>query len=216
MFTGLVQDLGLLRAIRVEGSGARLEIQTSLDTSDFQLGESIAVNGACLTVERLHDHLFEVVAGAETLARSTTSAWRPRQRLHLERALRLGDRMGGHWVQGHVDAVGVLERVIKASESVILWVAIPPEARRYIIEKGSICIDGVSLTVNEMSTSSIRVNIIPHTWSSTRFAELSTGERVNIEVDILARYVEGLLSGRASSQVSAGLDLRKLQENGFV
>lgn len=213
MFTGLIQDLGRLEALHPRDGGLALTIETNLDTGDFEVGESIAVNGACLTVEVVHGRRFTVLAGSETVSRTTVGRWRGGQRLHLERALRLGERLGGHLVQGHVDARARVDRLRAESASVVLWVRIPRELSHYVVEKGSLAVDGVSLTVHEIRDTTLRFDIIPHTWGTTRFGELLPGEEVNVEVDVLARYVERLL-GLASP--AGGLDRARLAENGFL
>jgi riboflavin synthase len=216
MFTGLVEDVGTIRTASVEGFGRRFTIRTSLPSSGFAAGDSVSVDGVCLTVEKSPSGaVLEFVAGQETLARSTAGFWQPGRRVHLERALRLGDRLGGHWVQGHVDGCGAVERTVPAGESVILHLSVPTELVHYLAQKGSVAIDGVSLTINELEGQQLRVNLIPYTWKRTRFSELRPGDAVNVEVDVLARYIERLMVREPQSEAGSGLDLERLLENGF-
>jgi riboflavin synthase len=216
MFTGLVEDVGTIRSASSEGFGRRFAIRTALPDTGFAAGDSVAVDGVCLTLEkRPSGQVFEVVASQETLACSTAPSWQSGRRVHLERALRLGDRLGGHLVQGHVDGRGVVERVVPAGESVILHVSVPRDLARYLARKGSVAIDGVSLTVNELAGQEIRVNIVPFTWRRTRFPELRQGDAVNVEVDLLARYIERLATPEGEADGSGGLGLGRLLENGF-
>ena len=192
MFTGLVQAIGVVTAIHPRGTGN--EWWVSGPWRDLELGESIACNGVCLTVAKMDAGAFQVVAGEETLRRSTFGAVQPGRRIHLERALRYSDRLGGHLVQGHVDGVGRIVGVDKHPGWSRIEVQLPPQLMKYVVEKGSICIDGVSLTVNELTSSTLAVGIIPHTIDVTLLGELKVGTQVNIEVDLIARYVERLIA----------------------
>jgi riboflavin synthase len=212
MFTGLVEDIGEIVGISPQGDGMRLRIRTAIPLSEVAIGDSIATDGACLTAERLEGDVFEVVAGRETLALTTLADVRVGRRVHLERALRLGDRLGGHLVQGHVDGVGRVTRSFAASESWVLWIDVGAALSRYVVPKGSLTIDGVSLTVNEVVGTTVRLNLIPHTTSVTRLGALRAGDGVNLETDLIARYVERLLGDRANG----GLDLDTLKRHGFA
>jgi riboflavin synthase len=194
MFTGLVEDVGEIVGVSPQGDGLRLRVRTRIPLAEVAVGDSIAVDGACLTAERLVADVFEVVAGRETLDRTTVREARPGRKVHLERALRLGDRLGGHLVQGHVDGTGRVTRSFQASESWVLWIDVGSLAR-YVVPKGSITIDGVSLTVNEVQGDTVRLNLIPHTVAVTRLGALRVGDEVNLEADLIARYVERLLGG---------------------
>ncbi len=193
MFTGLIEDVGEVVGTVPVGNGRRIRVRTGIELADVALGDSIAVNGACLTAEALDSDVVEVVAGKETIQRTTVGELRPGSRVHLERALRLGDRLDGHMVQGHVDGMGKIVRSYGDRETHVLWVDLPDRLSRYVAEKGSICIDGVSLTVNEVSGTTFRVNVVPYTADATLLGARRPGERVNIEVDVLAKYVERLL-----------------------
>jgi riboflavin synthase len=212
MFTGLVEDVGEIVGVRPTGRGRSLEIKTALPVQELMLGDSVAVDGACLTVDAKGVDRFVAVAGRETLARTTLADARPGRAVHLERALKLGDRVGGHLVQGHVDGVGRLERVESGSESVVLWIALSAELARYVASKGSICLDGVSLTVNELDGCRARVNVVPHTARVTRLGALRAGDTLNVEVDVLAKYVERLLGGGTHGALS----LETLARSGFL
>jgi riboflavin synthase len=195
MFTGLVEDTGTIVSVLPEQGGRRLLIRTRIPLSEVRIGDSIAVDGACLTAERLAGDCFEVVAGRETLGLTTLGEVRAGRRVHLERALRLGDRLGGHLVQGHVDGTARVLRSHAQGESWILWIELPPGLSKYVVRKGSLTVDGVSLTVNEVVGDTCRMNLIPHTVSVTRLGELRPGDAVNVETDLLARYVERLMGG---------------------
>jgi riboflavin synthase len=212
MFTGLVEDVGEIVGTAPQGDGLRLRIRTAIPLAEVAIGDSIATDGACLTAERIEGDVFEVVAGRETLALTTLADARVGRRVHLERALRLGDRLGGHLVQGHVDGVGRVTRSFAAAESWVLWIDVGPALSRYVVPKGSITLDGVSLTVNEVAGTTVRLNLIPHTTAVTRLGALRAGDGVNVETDLIARYVERLLGERAG----AGLDLDTLKRNGFA
>lgn len=213
MFTGLVEDTGTIVGVSPEGGGRRLRLRTAIPLADVAIGDSIACNGVCLTVERTAGDVFEVVAGRETLAVTTVGGWKTGDPIHMERALAAGQRLGGHLVQGHVDGVGRVVRSEAAGESWIVWVDATDALARYIANKGSICIDGVSLTVNEVVGSTFRVNLVPHTTRVTHLGRLNAGDSVNLEVDVLARYVERMLSFVGGK---TGLTFDKLKEHGFT
>lgn len=193
MFTGLVTDLGQVRRIDAAEGGARLVIETAYDTGAIDIGASIACSGACLTVVEKGPGIFTADVSAETLACTTIGGWKAGDRVNLEQSLRLGDTLGGHLVSGHVDAVtSVLERRPDGDSQRFSFL-IPPGCERLIAAKGSVCLDGVSLTVNEVEADRFGVNIIPHTAERTTFGALGPGNRVNLEVDLIARYVARLM-----------------------
>jgi riboflavin synthase len=200
MFTGIVTDIGEVVAIEKRGD-TRLTIATAYDPDTIALGASIACSGCCLTaVEtgRLNDGrgFFAVDASAETLARSTLGRWRVGTRINLERPLKMGDELGGHVVSGHVDDVGEIVSIKPEGDSHRFRFRVTPEIARFIATKGSVSIDGTSLTVNEVEGNEFGVNIIPHTRAVTTWGKARTGDRVNVEIDMLARYVARLSETR--------------------
>jgi riboflavin synthase len=195
MFTGLITDLGRVRRIDPAAGGARLVIETAYDMAAVEIGASIACSGACLTVVEKGPDGFSVDVSAETLAHTTIGGWKPGNRVNLEQALRLGDALGGHLVSGHVDAVAAVLARRADGDSERFQFQIPKGYERLIAPKGSVCLDGVSLTVNEVESGRFGVNIIPHTAEKTTFGKLGPGDRVNLEVDLIARYVARLLPG---------------------
>ena len=212
MFTGLVEDTGSVVSVRPLGNGVELRLRTKIALEQVEMGASIAVNGVCLTVESVDGDCFTATAGIETLKLTTTGGLKAGSTVHLEQALRVGDRLGGHLVQGHVDGVGRVHRIERQRESMLIWIEMPADLSRYVAAKGSICIDGVSLTVNDISGRIFRVNIVPHTTEVTRLGAFSVDNLVNLEVDILAKYVERMLLG---DQDSDGITPEKLRRYGF-
>ncbi|HXF68107.1 MAG TPA: riboflavin synthase [Burkholderiales bacterium] len=192
MFTGIVAAVGTVREARpAAGGGLRIAVEAGgLDLSDVAVGDSLAVNGVCLTVAARGARAFEADVSRETL--ECTAGFAAGERVNLEKALRLSDRLGGHLVSGHVDGVGRVMRVEHAGESRLLAVAAPPELARYIARKGSIAMNGVSLTVNAVGGAEFTVNLVPHTLAATTLGELRAGDRVNLEADLIARYLERL------------------------
>jgi len=216
MFTGLIADIGRVRRIEHRGRDARLDIATGLDTSDFVLGESIAVNGVCLTVTRFTNDSFAADASTETLSRTALGDLRTGSNVHLERALAVGDRLGGHIVQGHVDGVGTLDSIEPDGDAWHLQVSMPKPLRDQLVEKGSITIDGVSLTVNALTPNGCRLTIVRFTADETHLVSGGAGRRVNIETDIIGKYVQQMvLRATGGTDRSRGLsDL--LREYGYL
>lgn len=197
MFTGIITDLGRVRRVR-RGDLVDLTIATAFDTSAISLGASIACSGVCLTVVALAPGEFSVQASAETLACTTIGRWEEGTLVNLEKSLRVGDELGGHLVSGHVDGLArIIERRPEA-ESVRFVFATPEELASFIASKGSVTLDGVSLTVNEVSQARFGVNIIPHTLACTNFGRALPGQQMNLEIDLIARYVSRLLGTRAN------------------
>ena len=195
MFTGLVEDLGTVARADRRSDALVLAIRPRrIPLGELALGESVCHDGACLTVTEVGRETFSVLAGAETLARTTLGKLRVGKHVNLERALRVGDRLGGHWVTGHIDDTGELSGRRDLGANLVLAVRATPRLLRYIVEKGSIAIAGVSLTVNAVGRDEFSVAIIPHTREHTTLGELAIGDRVNLEVDILAKHVEALLA----------------------
>lgn len=191
MFTGIVTDIGNVRAVTADGD-TRLEITTSFDTDTIAMGASICCSGACLTVMDNGTDWFAAMVSAETLSKTTLSTWQAGTSVNLERALRMGDELGGHIVSGHVDGVGTLNALEAEGDSTRMTFEAPSELIRFIAPKGSITIDGVSLTVNEVAGNTFGINVIPHTQDVTTLGALSVGGTVNLEIDMLARYVARL------------------------
>ena len=198
MFTGIIEGVGRLSAIESRGGDARLIVDVgSLPFDAVELGESIAVNGVCLTVVEFDAKTFAADASNETLSLTTLGGLSVEARLNLERAMRPTDRLGGHLVSGHVDGVGSVLDIQPDARAQRWRFAAPQALLRYIAKKGSICVDGVSLTVNEVDDTGFEVALIPHTVANTAFATTKVGDRVNLEIDLVARYVERLLAGRS-------------------
>lgn len=211
MFTGLIQDVGSVLSVQ-SGAMTRLTLATALPADRFELGESIACDGACLTVVARAAGRFEVEAAPETLRRTTLGQWAPGRKVNLERALAMGDRLGGHMVLGHVDAVGsVVERRTEGG-SLVMGFTLPKELAGFFIEKGSVAIDGISLTVNRLTADRFYVQLIPETQARTTLASRAVGEQVNLEADVIGKYVARLLSlgGRT------GVDEELLRRSGFL
>jgi riboflavin synthase len=193
MFTGIVQAIGEVRSIVPHGADVELLIDAAgLDLKSVAIGDSICVSGCCLTVTRLADDAFAVDASLETLNVTTLGEWRAGQRVNLEKALCAGQPLGGHYVTGHVDGVGRVVRSAEDGRSLRVDLEVPQPLARYVARKGSICVDGVSLTVNEVEGTCFGVNLIPHTLQVTTLGACRPGMPVNLEVDIIARYLERL------------------------
>lgn len=196
MFSGIVQQVGVVEESRTESAGLRLVIRAQFERVPSP-GESIAVNGVCLTVERADAARFEAVAVEETLRKTTLGTMASGARVHLEPALRAGDPIGGHWVQGHVDSVGIVRTVERAGGDVRLAVEVPEALRRFVAVKGALAVDGVSLTVAAWDDPCAMFALVPYTLAHTIASDYAPGRRVNLEVDLLARYLERLLDARA-------------------
>ena len=213
MFTGIIKAKGKLVGLRPVGGDVRLSVTASgLDWSAFELGESIAVNGVCLTAVSLEDDGFAADVSRETLAVTTLQNLQVGAAVNLEPAVSVGERLGGHLVSGHVDCIGTVRTRDDDARSVRLAIAIPAEYSRYVARKGSICVDGTSLTVNAVDGNMFTVNIIPHTAEVTIIGGYRVGSEVNIEVDLVARYVERLLQG----EVGEGITQQFLEQHGYA
>lgn len=217
MFTGLVQGIGRVVEKRPAGGGMIFCLEAGFDLTDPEEGESIAVNGACLTARDISGRRFLVDVSPESLSRTGLSALEVGSSVNLERALRLSDRLGGHLVSGHVDALGRVEERRAAGDFTLFTFSLDAHLSRYVIEKGSITINGVSLTVNSCEGNRFSVSIIPHTLVVTTLGELKAGDRVNIEVDIIGKYVEKLLSEQpVSNSQESRINPAFLAEHGFL
>jgi len=213
MFTGLIEDTGRVASFQRRSEAGVLVVETNLPTEEIAIGDSVAVNGACLTVTARSGRTLTFDISPESISRTLIGKFSSGSRVNLERALKLGDRLGGHIVSGHVDCAGQLTRSENSSGNFQLQFALPSEYARYLVEKGSITVDGISLTVNSVTQDRFSVNIIPHTFSSTTLADLRTGDQVNIETDIIGKYIERLTSPWKSA---GGLSMKTLAENGFI
>lgn len=212
MFTGIVRATGTIAAVEPSGGDVRLTVHADgLPWADYTAGDSIAVDGVCLTAVAYEDNGFVADVSAETLGVTTLGDAKAGDRVNVEPALRAGDALGGHLVSGHVDCVGVVLSMDDDARSLRIAIEIPREFARYVARKGSVCVDGVSLTINEVSGNTFSVNIIPHTAESTTIGAFERGTRVNIEVDVLARYVARMLD-RDSDRLS----IEFLREHGYA
>ena len=218
MFTGLVEELGKIKSITKGTTSARLTIEGQVVLQDVKLGDSIAVNGTCLTVVEYTQRSFTADVMPETVRSTVLAELKPGDVVNLERTLRLGDRLGGHIVSGHVDGVGVIRSKERSDNAIVVTIEAPPEVMRYIIAKGSIAIDGTSLTIVDYGTDWFSVSLIPHTASLTTVGLKETGSKVNLEADVLGKYVAkllGLQNGDEKKQASSGLTMEFLQQHGF-
>ncbi|WP_298269553.1 riboflavin synthase [Geobacter sp.] len=216
MFTGLIEEVGTLRRIERAGTAARLVVGSGLPLESIAIGDSVAVNGACLTVVAKGAGELTFDASPETLERTTLGTLSPGARVNLERALRLGDRLGGHIVTGHVDFISTVSERREISGNIVFGFRIPTGFARYLVTKGSVAIDGISLTVNTVSGDGFSVNLIPHTAAMTTLGAARPGYQVNIETDILGKYVERLLGAGTSERRGNGVSLELLAKSGFL
>ncbi len=216
MFTGLIEAQGKLSTAQKSGGDLKVKISSStLDFSDVALGDSIATNGVCLTVVKLEQNAFWADVSNETLKLSTFTSLRIGAVVNLEKAMLPTTRFGGHMVSGHIDGIAEIKQLARDARSIVIRIAPPAELLRYIAPKGSVCIDGVSLTVNEVVGSDFLLNIVPHTAKKTKLDSYKIGDRVNIEVDLVARYLERLLVSSEPTKTS-GITLDLLSRSGFA
>jgi riboflavin synthase len=219
MFTGIIEGLGTISSVRPSAQGSRLAVEAGFDLTGTKIGDSIAVNGACLTVVTLAGKRFEADVSPETIAKTTFSRVKIGERVNLERALLLSSRVDGHLVSGHVDAAGVLTRREAAGNATLVSIEVPPHAARYIIPKGSVAVDGISLTINQCDERSFEVSIIPHTGRISTIGFKKVGDRVNIETDMIGKYVERFLRPDRKDETETkgrGVDMALLAKSGFI
>ncbi len=218
MFTGIIQAIGEVAAMQPSGGDLRLRVQTGkLDLSDVALGDSICTNGACLTVIELPGDGYWADVSVETLNFTTLGDLKPGSKVNLEKALTPASRLGGHIVSGHVDGVGEVVSLEEDARSIRFVLRAPDELAKYIAHKGSITVDGTSLTVNAVNGAEFDLNIIPQTMAETVFGDYQPGTRVNLEVDVIARYLERLVQGDDAAKPGAGgLSIQTLAENGYT
>jgi riboflavin synthase len=219
MFTGIIEAVGTLVVMQSKGADVSVRVRSGkLDLSDVKLGDSIATNGVCLTVVELPGDGYVADVSGETIARTGFADYQAGQLVNLEKALMPTSRLGGHLVSGHVDGVGKIVAVKPLGRAMEYWVEAPRELARYIAEKGSITVDGISLTVNSVEGAKFRLTIVPHTSGETTVGEWKVGRRVNLEVDVIARYLERLVLGDKAADVApaSGVTMAMLAENGFM
>jgi riboflavin synthase len=210
MFTGIIEGLGTIKSISSSGRGKRLTIEADFSLDGSKIGDSIAVSGACLTAVTLDGHRFSADISPETVSKTAFARAGVGDRVNLERALRLSDRLDGHLVSGHIDGMGILRNRKTLDNAIIVTVGVPESLSKYMIPKGSVAVDGVSLTINRCDTQSFDVSIIPHTAKLTTIGFKKIGDPVNIETDMIGKYVERFVSGR-----QAGVTMELLAKNGF-
>jgi len=218
MFTGIIEAVGTIKAININGQGARLVIATnSLDMNDVKLGDSIATNGICLTVVDYNQNSYSADVSNETLKRTGFANYNVGMQVNLEKAMLASTRFGGHMVSGHVDGISDVLSITNNGNSIEYWLSMPSDLAHYIAEKGSVTVDGTSLTVNALSDGKFRLTIVPHTVKETIFAHYQVGTKVNLEVDLIARYLERLLMKEpASTEKPSGVSESLLQKAGFI
>jgi riboflavin synthase len=218
MFTGLVEGKGKVEGATRVGRDMCLSIRPMFDMTDSSIGDSVSVNGVCLTVSGVNGACFEMFASRETIFRTTTGTLKPGDQVNLERALRLSDRLGGHIVSGHVDGIGRIGRKERVEGSWLIGIGIDNDLSRYTIEKGSVGVDGISLTINHCREGYFEVNIIPETTGSTTIIERKVGDKVNIETDLIAKYIEKLIFKERTSgkhPASTSINREMLVKYGF-
>jgi riboflavin synthase len=209
MFTGLIEEIGIVQKIDTIENGKRLKISASKIMDDVKVDDSIAVNGVCLTVVKLEQNSFWAEAVGETLKKTTINKLNQNTNVNLERAVRLSDRLGGHLVQGHVNGVGILKKINRLGENYYVEVQVPSHLAKYLIKEGSIAVDGISLTIAELKENLAGLSIIPHTWKNTNLRLKQISDEVNIEVDVIAKYVEKLLNTQNNSANNLSDDMLK-------
>lgn len=216
MFTGLIEEIGIIRRISNNGYSAQLIIQSSKITEDIHLGDSISTNGVCLTVIAFDKDYFEVDVMPETMRRSNLGELKPGSPVNLERAMKLGKRFGGHIVSGHIDGTGVIKNLRQEDNSTLVTIGSPPKIMKYIIMKGSIAIDGVSLTICDVDDKNFKVGIIPLTKKETILLKKKIGDTVNLECDIIGKYIEKFRTLEETTTLKSTIDIDFLKRNGFM
>ncbi|HCG8444147.1 TPA: riboflavin synthase [Vibrio parahaemolyticus] len=217
MFTGIVEAVGKLTAITPKGEDITVTVDVGkLDMSDVKLGDSIATNGVCLTVIDFGSNYYSADLSLETLKKTGFANYQVGEKVNLEKAMLPTTRFGGHIVSGHVDGVGEIVERNQVGRAIEFWVAMPAEISKYVAEKGSITVDGISLTVNDLRKNAFKLTIVPHTCEETTIDQFQVGRKVNLEVDVLARYMERLLQGQQEEQPESRITMDFLQQNGFA
>ncbi len=221
MFTGIIEGLGVISAIRPAGQGRKMTIEADFELDQTKIGDSICVSGACLTAVKIDGRHFEVDISPETLQLTTFGQAKVGQRVNIERALKLSDRIDGHLVSGHIDGVGNIRQRETLGNAIIVTIKVPESLTRYMIKKGSVAVDGISLTINACDTGRFSVSIIPHTAKLTTIGFKDKGDPVNIEADMLGKYVEKFVNARsgrddAMAEKTPGIDEAYLIKTGFI
>ncbi|EEX93117.1 riboflavin synthase subunit alpha [Vibrio orientalis CIP 102891 = ATCC 33934] len=217
MFTGIVEAVGTLTAITQKGEDISVTVEVGkLDMSDVKLGDSIATNGVCLTVVDFSSTSYTADLSIETLQKTGFTDYQAGDKVNLEKAMLPTTRFGGHIVSGHVDGVGEIVERNMVGRAIEFWVSMPEEIAKYVAEKGSITVDGISLTVNDLRKNAFKLTIVPHTGEETTIADFHVGRKVNLEVDVLARYMERLLTSQREQQSESRITMDFLQQNGFA
>ncbi|UNC92780.1 riboflavin synthase [Candidatus Contubernalis alkaliaceticus] len=217
MFTGIVEELGVIQGLELDSSNPALAINAQIILSDVKIGDSISVNGVCLTVISFDSSLFKVEVMPETLRNTGLYELKRGDRVNLERALALGDRLGGHLVSGHIDGVGTIRKKNRESNALVIEINAPPEIMKYAVPKGSMAVDGISLTIVQVKGDSFTVSLIPHTAENTTLGFKAAGSQVNLEGDMIGKYVENFMSARRKEDSpSRGLTMNDLADNGFL
>ena len=216
MFTGLIEEIGVVQSIKKSAKSARITIKADIVLEGIRLGDSISTNGVCLTATEFSAKSFTVDVMAETMRRSNLNNFSPGQEVNLERAMKLGDRLGGHIVSGHIDGLGTIANYENEDNAVWITISTDPEILKYIVQKGSIAIDGVSLTVAYVDESVFKVSIIPHTKDATTLLRRKVGNEVNLECDIVGKYIEKLMGAKEQAPKNQGISFNFLSENGFA
>ena len=215
MFTGIIENIGTVKGLARVGRGGRLQIDVALLSKELKSGDSLSIDGVCLTVVDIKAGTASFDVSQETLKRSTLGELRPGDKVNLEMALAVGDRLGGHFVQGHVDGTGTIDKIESHPGQCTMWFSVGPELSQNMIEKGSVAVDGISLTVVDLAPGKFSVALIPYTLENTSLGLKKVGDRVNIETDILGKWVRKLLSAWASEGQGTGLTMESLKAKGF-
>ncbi|MGR6833425.1 riboflavin synthase [Aliivibrio wodanis] len=217
MFTGIIESIGTLQAITPKGEDISVTVNVGkLDMGDVKLGDSIATNGVCLTVVAMTERTYTADLSLETLKRTGFVDYKAGDKVNLEKAMLPTTRFGGHIVSGHVDAVGEIIERHQTGRAVEFWIQLPQSLAKYVVEKGSITVDGISLTVNDLRKNAFKLTIVPHTAAETTMDNFSVGQKVNLEVDVIARYLERLVIGQKEEQPESSVTMDLLAKSGFL
>jgi riboflavin synthase len=216
MFTGIIEETGTIKSIKWDGKSAVIDIYTLKILDDIKVGNSINTNGVCLTVTSFDSKIFSADVMAETMRRTNLNSLKSGSKVNLERALNLNDRLGGHLVSGHIDGTGIITELKKEDNSLWITIRADESVLKYIVFKGSVSVDGISLTIAEVNNNRFKVSIIPHTAKETTLLSIKIGERVNIECDLIGKYVEKFISDNKNKKISSRIDLNFLKDNGFL